>query len=130
MDKKLTHIVGTFLIKAEGAFLNGSTSEKHEGYDITTPKTKQEFNNKIPYVSAQAWRHWLRETYKEEYPCIRDVLFSFVQVLVLEQRWCHNLQHQDERTMHHSYPLLFLQTLLSSSLMNTFFLPNSFHPTC
>ena len=29
----------------------------------------QEFNNKIPYVSAQAWRHWLRETYKEEYPC-------------------------------------------------------------
>ena len=69
MDKKLTHIVGTFLIKAEGAFLNGSTSEKHEGYDITTPKTMQEFNNKIPYVSAQAWRHWLRETYKEEYPC-------------------------------------------------------------
>lgn len=68
MDKKLTHIVGTFLIKAEGAFLNGSTSEKHEGYDITTPKTMQEFNNKIPYVSAQAWRHWLRETYKEEYP--------------------------------------------------------------
>lgn len=66
--KKLTHIVGTFLIKAEGAFLNGSVTEKHEGYDITTPKTLQEFNNKIPYVSAQAWRHWLRETYKEEYP--------------------------------------------------------------
>lgn len=66
--KKLTHIVGTFLIKAEGAFLNGSVTEKHEGYDITTPKTMLEFNNRIPYVSAQAWRHWLRETYKEEYP--------------------------------------------------------------
>lgn len=68
MNKKLRHIVGTFLIKAEGAFLNGSVIEKHEGYDITTPKTVQEFNNKIPYVSSQAWRHWLRETYNEEYP--------------------------------------------------------------
>lgn len=68
MDKKLTHIVGTFLIKAEGAFLNGSVSEMIDGYKGTTPKLMQEFNNKIPYVSAQAWRHWLRETYKEEHP--------------------------------------------------------------
>jgi CRISPR/Cas system-associated protein Cas7 (RAMP superfamily) len=68
MSKKLTHIVGTFLIKAEGAFLNGSISEMIDGYKGTTPKLIQEFNNKIPYVSAQAWRHWLRETYKEEYP--------------------------------------------------------------
>src|SRR3989304_9430192 len=66
-QKKITHIVGTFLIKAEGAFLNGSISEMIDGYKGTTPKLMQEFNNKIPYVSAQAWRHWLRETYKEEY---------------------------------------------------------------
>lgn len=66
--KKLTHIVGTFLIKAEGAFLNGSTAETYEGNPITTPKTLKEFNNKIPYVSSQAWRHWLRETYQEENP--------------------------------------------------------------
>ncbi|MDD5090317.1 MAG: hypothetical protein PHQ23_05310 [Candidatus Wallbacteria bacterium] len=66
--KELTHIAGTFLIQAEGSFLNGSTNEKNEGYDITTPKTLQEFNKKIPYVSAQAWRHWLRETYRDENP--------------------------------------------------------------
>jgi CRISPR/Cas system-associated protein Cas7 (RAMP superfamily) len=65
---RLTHIIGTFLIKAEGAFLNGAVSEDYKGNKITTPKRMQEFNNKIPYVSAQAWRHWLRETYKEEYP--------------------------------------------------------------
>ena len=67
-NKKLTHIVGTFLIQAEGAFLNGSTLERIEGNKATTPKIMQEFNNRIPYVSAQAWRHWLRETFQEEYP--------------------------------------------------------------
>lgn len=67
-DKPLTHIVGTFLIQAEGAFLNGSTKDTIEGYDATTPKLLKEFKDKIPYVSAQAWRHWLRETFKEEYP--------------------------------------------------------------
>lgn len=66
--KPLTHIVGTFLIQAEGSFLNGSMSETDDGYNITTPKTLQEFNNKIPYVSAQAWRRWLRNTFLEEYP--------------------------------------------------------------
>jgi CRISPR/Cas system-associated protein Cas7 (RAMP superfamily) len=68
VQNKLTHVAGTFLIRAEGAFLNGSVAETYEGNPITTPKTVQEFNNRIPYVSAQAWRRWLRETYKEEYP--------------------------------------------------------------
>ena len=66
--RKISHVAGTFLINAEGAFLNGSTTEDYEGNKITTPKTVKEFNNRIPYVSAQAWRHWLRKTYQEEYP--------------------------------------------------------------
>ena len=68
MEKKLTHIVGTFAIQAQGSFLNGSTSDTIDGNDSTTPKLLWEFKNKIPYVSAQAWRHWLRETFKEEFP--------------------------------------------------------------
>ncbi len=68
---QLKHIVGTFLIQAEGAFLNGSMQEnddEEKKYKITPPKTVKEFNNKIPYVSAQAWRRWLRDTYVQEHP--------------------------------------------------------------
>ncbi|MDP3665929.1 MAG: hypothetical protein Q8R50_04550, partial [Sediminibacterium sp.] len=66
-NKNLTHIVGTFLIQAEGAFLNGSISEKEGKNTITVPKTLKEFKDDIPYVSAQAWRRWLRDTCFEEY---------------------------------------------------------------
>ncbi|HTN08483.1 hypothetical protein [Agriterribacter sp.] len=66
-NKKLTHIVGTFLIQAEGSFLNGSTSEKDGKNTVTVPKTLREFKDDIPYVSAQAWRRWLRDTCFEEY---------------------------------------------------------------
>lgn len=67
MATKLTHIVGTFLIQAEGAFLNGSTSVKEGKNTITVPKTLREFKDDIPYVAAQAWRRWLRDTCFEEY---------------------------------------------------------------
>lgn len=68
-DQKLTHIVGTFLIQAEGAFLNGAGQDKSaEDQNTVIPKTFQDGRNRVPYVSSQAWRRWLRETFKQEYP--------------------------------------------------------------
>lgn len=68
-DQKLTHIVGTFLIQAEGAFLNGAgLDDSGEDRNAVIPKTFQDGRNRVPYVSSQAWRRWLRETFKEEYP--------------------------------------------------------------
>lgn len=72
-ENKLTHVTGTFLIQAEGSFLNGGGLESGEYRNATAPKTfwdvdKQGRRIRVPYVSAQAWRHWLRETFKEEYP--------------------------------------------------------------
>lgn len=68
MEKKLTHVVGTFLIKAEGAFLNGGEPPKGEFRNTTSPKTFSDHNNKVPYVSSQAWKRWLRTTFQEENP--------------------------------------------------------------
>lgn len=67
-EKTLTHIAGTFLIQAEGAFLNGAGLGKGEDRNITVPKTMTDFKDKFPYVSSQSWKHWLRETFKEENP--------------------------------------------------------------
>lgn len=67
-DKKLTHVVGTFLIQAEGAFLNGAGLGTGEDRTTTVPKTFTDFKDRVPYVSAQAWKHWLRETFQEENP--------------------------------------------------------------
>ncbi len=71
MSTQLTHIIGTFLIQAEGAFLNGSGTESYGQGDITIPKTFQTLNDKgfqvpIPYVSSQSWKRWLRDTFIEE----------------------------------------------------------------
>ncbi len=66
--KELTHIVGTFLIQAEGAFLNGGGLAKGEYGNTTTPKTFVDFKDKVPYVSSQAWKRWLRNTFGEENP--------------------------------------------------------------
>jgi CRISPR-associated protein Cst2 len=70
---KLTYIAGTFLIQAEGAFLNGAGLESGEYQNTTAPKSYWDIDKdgrriRVPYVSAQAWRHWLRETFKEENP--------------------------------------------------------------
>jgi CRISPR-associated protein Cst2 len=67
-DKTLTHIVGTFLIQAEGAFLNGAGLGQGEDRNMTVPKTLTDFKDKVPYVSSQAWKRWLRNTFQDEYP--------------------------------------------------------------
>lgn len=68
-ESKLTHIVGTFLIQAEGAFLNGAgLDDSGEDRNAVIPKTYQDGRNRVPYVSSQAWRRWLRETFKQEFP--------------------------------------------------------------
>ena len=64
--KKLTHIAGTLLIEARAAFLNGSGLAAGEARTTTQHKTFREGKNAVPYVSAQAWRRWLRRTLIEE----------------------------------------------------------------
>lgn len=61
-----THIAGTFLIDADGSFLNGAGLEDGEDRNVTVVKTLKEGRYKIPYVSAQAWKRWLRNTAVEE----------------------------------------------------------------
>lgn len=66
-DKKTTHIVGTLLISAHGSFLNGAgTDPSLEDKTTTIPKQFSDGKYKVPYVSAQAWRRWLRNTLIEE----------------------------------------------------------------
>jgi len=67
-NKILTHIAGTFLIQAEGAFLNGAGLAPGEERNFTVPKTFSDFRDRVPYVSAQAWKRWLRNTFQEENP--------------------------------------------------------------
>lgn len=66
--RTLTHIVGTFLIQAEGAFLNGAGLGRGEDKNTTIPKTLTDFKDEVPYVSAQSWKRWLRDTYQSENP--------------------------------------------------------------
>lgn len=66
-SKEISHIVGTFLISAQGAFLNGAGIDKSgEDKNKVIPKQFSDGKYKVPYVSAQAWRRWLRETLVEE----------------------------------------------------------------
>lgn len=66
-ERETTHIVGTFLISAHGAFLNGAgTDPSLEDKTTTIPKQFSDGKDKVPYVSAQAWRRWLRNTLIEE----------------------------------------------------------------
>jgi CRISPR-associated protein Cst2 len=67
-EQTLTHVVGTFLIQAEGAFLNGAELGAGADRNMTVPKTFSDFRDRVPYVSAQAWKRWLRETFQEENP--------------------------------------------------------------
>lgn len=61
-----THIAGTFLIEADGSFLNGAGLGSGEDRNVTVPKTLNDGGRKVPYVSAQAWKRWLRNTAIEE----------------------------------------------------------------
>jgi len=64
--RKLSHIAGTFLIQADAAFLNGAGLGEGEDRNVTVPKTFRDGRNEVPYVSAQAWKRWLRNTLIEE----------------------------------------------------------------
>lgn len=66
MQDRLTHIAGTFLIPATGSFLNGAGLASGEDRNVVIPKTFRDGNNRVPYVSAQAWKRWLRNTVVEE----------------------------------------------------------------
>lgn len=64
---KLSHITGSFLLAANGSFLNGAgLSKGGEDRNLVTPKTFREGKFIVPYVSSQAWRRWLRNTLIEE----------------------------------------------------------------
>lgn len=60
------HIAGTFLIHADASFLNGAGLGEGENRNVTVPKTLRDQKNQVPYVSAQAWKRWLRNTLIEE----------------------------------------------------------------
>jgi CRISPR-associated protein Cst2 len=67
---KLKNITGALLIDATAAFLNGAGLGSGEDKNKVIPKTfKEKVNNRfeeVPYVSAQSWRRWLRDTTNEE----------------------------------------------------------------
>jgi CRISPR-associated protein Cst2 len=68
--EKLKNIVGTILVDATAAFLNGAGLGAGEDKNKVIPKTFRERVNgkleEVPYVSAQSWRRWLRNTVNEE----------------------------------------------------------------
>lgn len=68
--EKLKNITGALLIDATAAFLNGAGLGTGEDKNKVIPKTFREKvngrNEEVPYVSAQAWRRWLRNTANEE----------------------------------------------------------------
>jgi len=70
MKPELKNIAGTLLIDATAAFLNGAGLGSGEDKNKVIPKTfKEKVNGRsedVPYVSAQAWRRWLRNTTNEE----------------------------------------------------------------
>lgn len=67
---ELKNITGALLIDATAAFLNGAGLGAGEDRNLVIPKTFRESvngqNEPVPYVSAQAWRRWLRNTANEE----------------------------------------------------------------
>ncbi len=65
-EKKLSHLAGTFLIQADAAFLNGAGLGDGEDRNVTIPKTFRDGRGEVPYVSSQAWKRWLRNTFIEE----------------------------------------------------------------
>lgn len=66
----LNNITGALVIDGTAAFLNGAGLGAGEDRNMVVPKVFDEMVNgrkeKVPYVSAQAWRRWLRNTTNEE----------------------------------------------------------------
>lgn len=69
-SQSMAHLAGTLVIHADAAFLNGAGLESGEDRNAVVPKTMRIRQGQrvlqIPYVSAQAWRRWLRNTANEE----------------------------------------------------------------
>lgn len=67
---KLNNITGALVIDATATFLNGAGLRAGEDKNNVLPKTFWEkIDNrkvKVPYVSAQSWRRWLRDSANEE----------------------------------------------------------------
>lgn len=67
---ELKNITGALLIDATAAFLNGAGLGTGEDKNKVIPKTfREKVNNRVeevPYVSAQSWRRWLRDTTNDE----------------------------------------------------------------
>lgn len=64
--RDLTHIAGTFVIEASASFLNGAGLGDGEDQNVTVPKTFRDGHYRVPYVSSQAWKRWLRNTLLDE----------------------------------------------------------------
>ena len=65
-SKSISYIAGTFLIDASASFLNGAGLGEGEDRNVSIIKTFREGPYRIPYVSSQAWKRWLRNTLIEE----------------------------------------------------------------
>lgn len=67
---ELRNIAGDILCDATATFLNGAGLASGEDQNTILPKLFKETVNgrkeDVPYVSAQAWRRWLRDTSNEE----------------------------------------------------------------
>ena len=70
MSEQIKNITGNVLCDATATFLNGAGLAPGEDQNTVIPKTFKETVNgrkeEVPYVSAQAWRRWLRNTVNEE----------------------------------------------------------------
>jgi CRISPR-associated protein Cst2 len=64
--KTITHIAGNFLVDAPASFLNGAGLGDGENRNVTLPKTFRDGRDRVPYVSSQAWKRWLRNTLIED----------------------------------------------------------------
>lgn len=62
----LTHVAGNFLIETSASFLNGAGLGEGEDRNATIVKTFRDGKDRVPYVSSQAWKRWLRNTMIEE----------------------------------------------------------------
>lgn len=61
VGRDVTHVTGFFSIHADGSFLNGAGLGSGEDRNVTVVKSYWR-DRKVPYVSSQAWRRWLRNT--------------------------------------------------------------------
>ncbi len=69
---EITHLTGCFSINARGAFLNGSESITEGKEDISVPKSFELNGINYPYISAQCWRKWWKESFQSLYLPITD----------------------------------------------------------